>query len=135
MRPDTTVKIAEHVATSASNILNRVSTLVNFGCGKEEQRKQFIEKLQGEYINKETGFLNKEGRSYLNSLYGNNKEFRDEIKNFVRDKKELDLEEILDRRYETNKLNTTGREYLARCILSKDNAKILIQILAKFADQ
>ena len=82
MSPDTSVKTAGHVATSASNILNRASTLVNgtssisgidwgtkggapsqmfhhFGCGDEEQRKQFIEKLQGEYINKETGILNK----------------------------------------------------------------------------
>ena len=55
MSPDTTVKTAGHVATSASNILNKASTLVNFGCGEEEQRKHFIEKLQGEYINKETG--------------------------------------------------------------------------------
>ena len=54
MSPDTTVKTAGHVATSASNILNRASTLINgtssmfhhFGCGEEEQRKQFIEKLQ-----------------------------------------------------------------------------------------
>ena len=90
MSTDTTVKTAGHVATSASNILNRASTLVNFGSGEEEQRKLLIEKLQGEYINKETGILNKEGRSYLNSLYGNNEEFREEITNFVRDKKELD---------------------------------------------
>ena len=69
MSPDTTVKTAVLVATSASNILNRASTLVNgtssisgtasqmfqhFGYGEEKQRKQFIEKLQGEYINKET---------------------------------------------------------------------------------
>ena len=33
MSPDTTVKTAGHVATSASNILNRASTLVNFGYG------------------------------------------------------------------------------------------------------
>ena len=31
MSPDTTVKTAGDVATSASNILNRASTLVNFG--------------------------------------------------------------------------------------------------------
>ena len=48
MSPDATVKTAGHVATSASNILNRASTLVNFGCGEEEQRKHFIEELQGE---------------------------------------------------------------------------------------
>ena len=61
MSPDTTVKTAGHLATSASNILNRASTLVNFACGEEEQRNQFIEKLLGEYINNETGILNKEG--------------------------------------------------------------------------
>ena len=91
MSPDTTVKTAGHVATSASNILNRASTLVNFGCREEEQKKQFFEKLQGEYINKETGILNKEGRMYLNRLYGNKEKFREENINFVRDKKELDL--------------------------------------------
>ena len=66
MSPDTTVKTAGHVVTCASNILNRASTLVNgtslfhhFGYGEEKRRNQFIEKLQGEYINKETGILNK----------------------------------------------------------------------------
>ena len=132
MSPDTTVKTAGHVATRASNILNRASTLVNFECGEEEQRKQSIEKLHGEYIKKETGNLNKEGRRYLNRLYGNHEDFRAETINFVRDKKELDLKEILDTRYKTNTLNTTGREYLARCILSKDNTKDLIEILAKY---
>ena len=91
MTPDTTVKTAGHVATSASSILNRASTLVNgtssmfhhFGYGEEEQRKQFIEELQGEYINKETGILSKEGRRCLNRLYGNNEEFGDEIIIFV----------------------------------------------------
>ena len=93
MSPDTTVKTAGHVATSASNILNRASRLVNgsmfhpFGCGEEEQGKQFIKTLQGEYINKETGILNKEGRRYLNRLYENNEKFREEIIIFVRDKK------------------------------------------------
>ena len=122
------------MATSASNILNRASTLVNIGCREEEQRKQFIEKLRGEYINKETGILNKEGRSYLKSLYGNNEEIREESINFFRDKKELDLKEILDRRYKSNTLNTLGKEYLAKCIQSKDKTKDLIKILAKFAD-
>ena len=50
MSPDTTVKTAGHVATSARNILNRAITLVNFGYGEEKQ-------LQGKYINKETGIL------------------------------------------------------------------------------
>ena len=81
------------------------------------------------------GTLNRKGQKYLNGLYGNNKEFREEIINFVRDKTELDLEVILDRRYKTNKLNTLGKEYLAKSILSKDNTKVLIGILAKFMDQ
>ena len=55
MRPDTTFKTAGHVATSASNILNRASTLVNFRYGEENQRNQFIEKIQEEYIDEETG--------------------------------------------------------------------------------
>ena len=83
MSPDTTVT-AGHVATSASIILNRASTLVNFGYGEEKQ-------LEREYINKETGILNKEGRRYLNRLYENNEELREEIINFVRDKTELGL--------------------------------------------
>ena len=78
------------------------------------------------------GTLNRKGQKNLNRLYGNNEEVREEIINFVRDKKELDLKEILDRRYKTNTLNTTGKEYLARCILSKDNTKILNEILAKY---
>ena len=61
MSPDTIVKTAGHVATSASNILNRASTLVNgtssisgtasqmfhhFGYGEKKQRNQFMEKIQ-----------------------------------------------------------------------------------------
>ena len=80
------------------------------------------------------GTLNRKGQKYLNGLYVNNEEFREEIVNFVRDKTELDLEVILDRRYKTNTLNNLGKEYLAKCVLSKDNTKDLIEILAKFAD-
>ena len=74
----------------------------------------------------------KEGRRYLNRLYGNNEEFRDENVIFVRDKTELDLEVILDRRYKTNTLNTTGKKYLTECVASKDNTKDVIEILAKY---
>ena len=81
------------------------------------------------------GTLNRKGQKYLNKLYVNNKEFREEIVNFFRDKTDLDLEVILDRRYKTNTLKTLGKDYLAKCILSKDNTKDLIEILAKFADQ
>ena len=60
------------------------------------------------------------------------KKFRDEIINFIRDKKELDLEVILDRRYKTNMLNMTGKKYLAEYITSKDNTKDIIEILARY---
>ena len=45
------------------------------------------------------GNLNRKGGKFLTRLYGNNGEFREEIINFVKDKKELDLELILDKRY------------------------------------
>ena len=83
--PDTTVKTAGVVAMGASSILNRASTLVNFGCGQEEQKKQFIEKTQEEYIDEEMGTLNRKGQKYLNKQYVKNEEFRKEIINFVRD--------------------------------------------------
>ena len=92
MSPDTTVKTAGHVATNASNILNRASTLVNgtssmfhhFGYGEEKQRNQFIEKIKEEYIDEEMGTLNRKGQTYLNKLFVKNEEFR-EIINFVRE--------------------------------------------------
>ena len=52
--------------------------------------------------------------------------------NFIRDKTELDLEVIKDRRYKTNMLNKTGKKYLTECVASKDNTKDVIAILAKY---
>ena len=76
--------------------------------------------------------MNRKGGKFLTRLYGNNEEFREEIINFVRDKKESDLELILDKRCKTNTLNTLGNKYLAECITSKDNTKDLIEIMAKY---
>ena len=78
------------------------------------------------------GILNRKGGKFLTRLYGNNEECREEIINFVRDKKELDLELILDKSCKTNTLNTLGNKYLAECITSKDNTKGLIEIMAKY---
>ena len=86
--------------------------------------------IQEEYINEEDGILNRKGGKYLSNLYENNAEFRDEIINFIRDKKELDLEVILDRRYKTNMLNMTRKKSLAEYITSKDNTKDITEILA-----
>ena len=38
------------------------------------------------------GTLNRKGHKHLNRIYVNNKEFREEIVKFVRDKTELDLD-------------------------------------------
>ena len=78
------------------------------------------------------GILNRKGGRFLNKLYINNEEFREEIINFVKDKKELDLDLILDKRCKTNTLNTLGNKFLTECITSKDNTKDLIEIMAKY---
>ena len=78
------------------------------------------------------GILNRKGGKFLTRLYGNNEEFREEIINFVRDKNELDLELIFDKRCKTNTLNMLGNKYLVECITTKDNTKDLIEIMAKY---
>ena len=78
------------------------------------------------------GVLNRKGGRFFNKLYINNEEFREEIINFVRDKKELDLDLILDKRCKTNSHNTLGNRCLAECITSKGNTKVLVEIMAKY---
>ena len=56
------------------------------------------------------GILNRKGGRFLNKLYINNEEFREEIINFVKDKKELDLDFILDMGCITNTFNTLGNK-------------------------
>ena len=146
--------LAESVATGASTMLSRVNTLVNVGYGEEldndlrsslvNHEKSSLENhdessftnlrnaIQEEYINDEDGTLNRKGGKFLTRLYGNNEECTEEIINFVRDKKELDLELILDKRCKTNTLNTLGNKYLAECITSKDNTKDLFEIMVKY---
>ena len=94
--------------------------------------RKLVTLIQEESIDEGRGVLYKEGLEYLTGLYEKNKEFRDEIINFVRDKKELNLKKSLDGRCKTNKLNNSGMEFLAKCILSKDNMKDVIEILAKY---
>ena len=91
-----------------------------------------LEKLQEKYIYEEMGILKRKGGKFSTRLYGNNEEIREEIINFVRNKKELDHELILDKRCKTNTLNTLGNKDLAECITSKDNTKDLIEIMAKY---
>ena len=125
---DMTSRNAGNIAIGASTMLNRVKILVNVGYGEEldnDLRSSFANSrsgfansetwvkpnprntIQEEYINDREG--NRKGQKYLNRLYENNEEFRDEIINFVRDKTKLDLDMILDIRYKTNMLNMTGK--------------------------
>ena len=137
---------AGSVAMGASTMLSRVNTLVNVGYGEEldndlrsslvnHEQSSFTDlqnTIKEEYINEEMVILNRKGGKFLTRLYGNNEEFREESINFVRDKKEIDLELILDERCKTNTLNTLGNKYLAECITSKDNTKDLNEIMAKY---
>ena len=134
----------------ASTMLSKVNTLVNVGYGKElegetrsslvnheqssytDLRSRFLDQCNCDFVNEEMGVLNRKGGRFLNKLYINNEEFREEFINFVKDKKELDLDLILDKRCKTNTLNTLGNKYLTECITSKDNTKDLIEIMAKY---
>ena len=93
---------------------------------------EYINQCSCDFVNEEVGILNRKGGNFLTRIYENNEEFREEILNFVRDKKELDLELIFDKRCKTNTFNTLGNKYLAECITSKDNTKDLIEIMVKY---
>ena len=95
-------------------------------------QEEYINQCSCDFVNEEMGILNRKGGKFLTRLFGINEEFREEIINFARDKKELDLELILDKICKTNTLNTLGNKYLEMCITSKDNTKDLIEIVAKY---
>ena len=148
--PDSISRNAGTVAMGASTMLSKLNTLVNVGYGEElegetrsswvyyeqssytDLRSWFHDQCNFDFVNEEMGILNRKGGRFLNKLHGNNEEFREKIINFVKDKKELDLDLILDKRCKTNTLNTLGNQYLAECITSKDNTKDLIEIMAKY---
>ena len=144
--PDSISRNAGSVAMGASTMLSRVNTLVNVGYGEELEgetrnticeagsmiQEEYINKCNCDFVNEEMGILNRKVGRFLNKLYINNEEFREEIINLVKDKKELDLNLILDKRCKTNTLNTLGNKYLTECITSKDNTKDLIEIMAKY---
>ena len=140
--PNSISRNAGTVAMGASTMLSRINTLVNVGHGEQlegetrssytDQGSSYTDQCNYDFVNEEMGILNRKGGRFLNKLYINNEEFREEIINFVKDKKELDLDLILDKRCKTNTLNTLGNKYLAECITSKDNTKDLIEIMAKY---
>ena len=126
--PNSISRNAGTVAMGASTMLSRVNTLVNVGYGEELEgetrssytdsetwakpnlrstiQEEYINQCNYDFVNQEMGILNRKGGKFLNKLYINNEEFREEIINFIKDKKELDLDLILDKRCKTNTLNT-----------------------------
>ena len=52
-----------------------------------EQGSSFVDQSSYDFVNEEMVILNRKGRNFLTRLYGDNEEFREEIINFVRDKK------------------------------------------------
>ena len=144
--PDSISRNAGTVAMGASTMLSKVNTIVNVGYGEElegETRickttslnslvEEYTDQCNCDFVNEEMGIFNRKGGRFLNKLYINNEEFREEIINFVKDRKELDIDLILDKRCKTNALNTLGDKYLAECITSKDNTKDSIEIMAKY---
>ena len=111
--PNSISRNAGTVAMGASTMLSRVNTLVNVGYGEElegETRSSYTDSetwsktYQGsslvnhelcsytdqcnyDFVNEEMGILNRKGGRFLNKLYINNEETREEIINFVKDKK------------------------------------------------
>ena len=108
---------------------------IDQGSSYTDQGRSYTDQCNCDFVNEEMGTLNRKGGKFLHKLYINNEEFREEIINFVKDKKELDLDLILDKRCKTNTLNTLGNKYSAECITSKDNTKDLIEIMAKYYPQ
>ena len=117
--PDIISRNAGSVAMGASTMLSRVNTLVNVGYGEELDndssqntiQEEYINQCSCDFVNEEMGILSRKRGKFLSRIYGNNEEFREEIINFVRDKKELDLKLILDKRRKTNTLNMLGKKY------------------------
>ena len=125
--PDSISRNAENVATGASTMSSRVNTLVNVGFGEElegetrssytdqgssllnHEQSSYTDQCNCDFVNEEMGILNRKGGKFLNKLYINNEEFSEEIINFVKDKKKLDLDLILDKSCKTNTLNTLGK--------------------------
>ena len=75
-------------------MLSKVNTLVNVGYGEElegETRSSLVNHEQSSYtdqcncdfVNEEMGILNRKGGRFLNKLYINNEEFREEIINLL----------------------------------------------------
>ena len=103
--PNSISRNAGTVAMGASTMLSRVNTLVNVGYREElegETRSSYTDQGSSlvnhelcsytdqcnyDFVNEQMGILNRKGGRFLNKLYINKEEFREEIINFVKDKK------------------------------------------------
>ena len=111
--PDSISRNAGTVAMGASTMLSRVNTLVKVGFGVElegetrssytdsetwsktyqesslvnHEQSSYNDQCNCDFVNEEMGILNRKGGKFLNKLYINNEEFREEIINIVKDKK------------------------------------------------
>ena len=95
--PNSISRNAGTVAMGASTMLSRVNTLVNVGYEEElegetrssytDQGSSNTDQCNYDFVNEEMGILNRKGGRFLNKLYINNEEFREEIINFLKDKK------------------------------------------------
>ena len=91
-----------------------------------------IRKAAWGIVDEETKTLNREGITVSSDLYKNNQKIKDEIIDFITDKTELGIDQILDKRFKYNNLNNLGRENLKECVQSKDYPGSLIIIIASY---
>ena len=102
--PDSISRNAGTIAMGASTMLSRVNILFNVGYEEElegetrntiqeeyidqgsslvnHEQSSFTDQCNCEFVNEEMGILNRKGGRFLNNLYINNEEFREEIINF-----------------------------------------------------
>ena len=73
--------IQEEYIDRGSSYTDQGSSLVN------HEQSSYPDRCNCDFVNEEMGILNRKGGKFLNKLYINNEEFREEIINFVKEKK------------------------------------------------
>ena len=75
-KPNLGSSLENHEQSSFTNLRNTI-------------QEEYINQCSSDFVHEEMGILNRKGGKFLTRLYGNNEEFREEIINFVRDKKRI----------------------------------------------
>ena len=73
-KPNLGSSLKNHERSSSTNLRNTI-------------QEEYINQCSCDFVNEKMGILNRKGGNFLTSIFGNNEEFREEIINFVRDKK------------------------------------------------